>query len=126
LDTEADQTERVVSLIGVPASFVISIPKNQSAGLVTLELGEKINFKDSRDRLRSMIVLERISPTRIRVGLDQTVYMKEGIELHGEMSGSSFSVGPIKAQPIDLQIGILGRKATTEKPAGISCTARRS
>lgn len=85
-----------------------------------------------------MIVLERISPTRIRVGLDQTVYMKEGIELHGEMSGSSFSVGPIKAQPIDLQIkagdilriyrtpGILGRKATTEKPAGISCTARRS
>lgn len=68
LDTEADQTERVVSLIGVPPSFVISIPKNQSAGLVTLKLGEKINFKDSRDRLRTMIVLERLSPTRIRVG----------------------------------------------------------
>jgi len=104
LDTEADQTEGVVSLIGVPASFVISVPKNQSAGLVTSELGEKINFKDSRDRLRTMIVLERISPTTIRVGLDQTIYMKEGIELHGEISGSSFSVGPIKAQPIDLQI----------------------
>jgi pyruvate kinase len=104
LDTEADQTERVVSLIGVPPSFVISIPKNQSARLVTLKLGEKIDFKDSRDRLRTMIVLERISPTRIRVGLDRTVYMKEGIELHGEISGSSFSVGPIKAQPIDLQI----------------------
>ena len=34
---------RVVSLIGVPPSFVILIPKNQSAGLVTLKLGEKIN-----------------------------------------------------------------------------------
>lgn len=83
LDTEADPTEQVVSLIGVPPSFVTS---NQSAGLVTLKLSEKINFKDT--------------------------------------------------QPIDLQIkagdilriyrtpGILGRKATTEKPAGISCTAR--
>jgi len=134
LDSEADQTECVSNLIGVPPSFVISIPKKQSAGLTTLKLGEKISFKDSRDRFRTMIVLEIISPTRIRVGLERTVYLKEGLELHGDLSGSSFTVGPIKPQPIELQVkagdvlrlyknnGILGHKVTVDKPAGIGCT----
>jgi pyruvate kinase len=134
LDSEADQTECVSNLIGVPPSFVISIPKKQSAGLTTLKLGEKISFKDSRDRFRTMIVLEIISPTRIRVGLERTVYLKEGLELHGDLSGSSFSVGPIKPLPIELQVkagdvlrlyknnGILGHKVTADKPAGVGCT----
>ena len=70
LDSEVNQTERVANLIGAPPTFVISIPQKQSADLATLKLGEKISFKDSRDRFRTMIVLEIISPTRIRVGLD--------------------------------------------------------
>src|SRR5215831_20265705 len=49
-------------------------------------------------------------------------------------SGSSFTVGPIKPQPIELRVrageilrlyknnGILGHKATAHKPAGITCT----
>jgi len=53
-----------------------------SGELATLKLGEKISFKDSRDRFRTMIVLEIVSPTRIRVGLERTVYLKEGLELH--------------------------------------------
>jgi len=134
LDSEADQTECVTNLIGVPPSFVISIPQKQSADLTTLKLGEKISFKDSRDRFRTMIVLEIISPTRIRVGLERTVYLKEGLELHGDLSGSSFTIGPIKPQPIDLRVragevlrlyknnGIFGHKATADKPAGITCT----
>lgn len=134
LDSEINQTERVTNLIGVPPTFVISIPKKQSADLATLKLGEKINFKDSRDRLRTMIVLERITPTRVRVGLERTVYLKEGLELHAEISGSSFSVGPIRPQPIDLQVkagdtlyvyktsGTLGHKATEDTSAVISCT----
>jgi pyruvate kinase len=134
LDSEADQTECVSNLIGVPPSFVISIPKKQSTGLTTLKLGEKISFKDTRDRFRTMIVLEIISPTRIRVGLERTVYLKEGLELHGDLSSSSFTVGPIKPLPIDLQVKagdvlrlyknnvILGHKATADKPAGITCT----
>jgi len=134
LDSEADQTECVTNLIGVPPSFVISIPQKQSADLTTLKLGEKISFKDSRDRFRTMIVLEIISPTRIRVGLERTVYLKEGLELHGDLSGSSFTVGPIKPQPIELQVKagdvlrlyrnnqILGHKATADKPAGVGCT----
>jgi pyruvate kinase len=97
-------------------------------------LGEKISFNDSRDRLRTMMVLEIVSPTRIRVGLKRTVYLKEGLELHGDLSGSSFTVGPIKPQPIELRIkagevlrlyknnGILGHKVTADKPAGITCT----
>jgi pyruvate kinase len=134
LDSEANQTECVANLIGVPPSFVISIPQKQSAGLATLKLGEKISFKDSRDRFRTMIVLEIITPTRIRVGLERTVYLKDGLELHGNLSGSSFTVGPIKPQPIELLVkagdvlrlykhnGILGHKATADKPAGITCT----
>lgn len=81
-----------------------------------------------------MIVLEIVSPTRIRVGLERTVYLKEGLELHGDLSGSSFTIGPIKPQPIDLRVRagevlrlyknneILGHKATADKPAGITCT----
>jgi pyruvate kinase len=134
LDSEVNQTERVANLIGVPPTFVISIPQKQSADLATLKVGEKITFKDSRDRFGTMIVLERITPTRVRVGLDRTAYLKEGLELHAEISGYSFSIGPIRPQPIDLQVkagdtlhlyktsGILGHKATVDKPAGISCT----
>jgi pyruvate kinase len=134
LDSEVGETERVTNLIGVPPTFVISIPQKQSRELPTLKLGEKISFNDSRDRLRTMIVLEIVSPTRIRVGLERTVYLKEGLELDGDLSGSSFTVGPTKPQPIELRIkagevlrlyknnGILGHKATADKPAGITCT----
>src|SRR5215469_11456053 len=134
LDSEVGETERAENLIGVPPTFVISIPQKQSSKLATLKLGEKISFKDSRDRLRTMIVLEIVSPTRIRVGFERTVYLKEGLELHGVLSGSLFNVGPIKPQPIELRVragevlrlyknnGILGHKATAHKPAGITCT----
>ena len=134
LDGEVHQTERVTNLIGVPPTFVISISQKQSPELSTLKLGEKISFKDSRDRFRTMIVLEIVSPTRIRVGLDRTVYLREGLELHSDLSGSSFSVGPIKPQPIELRVkagevlrlyknnGVVGHKATADKPAGITCT----
>jgi pyruvate kinase len=101
LGSEVDQTERVENLIGVPPTFVISIPQKQSA---TLKLGEKISFKDSCDRFRTMIVLEIVRPTRIRVGLERTVYLKEGLELLSDLSGSSFTVGPIKPQPIELRL----------------------
>ena len=134
LDAEANETDSHVKLVGVPPSFVISIPKEQSSNLGSLRVGEKINFKDSRDRFRRMIVLERTSPTRVRVGLDRTIYLREGLELHAETSRSSFSVGPIKPQYVDLQVkagdilrlyrnkDIRGHKAGADKPAGISCT----
>jgi pyruvate kinase len=80
LDSESNQTERVVNLIGIPPTFVIAIPNQQSDGLATLKLGEKINFKDSRDRLRTMIV-ERIALTNVRVGLERTIYLKEGLKM---------------------------------------------
>jgi pyruvate kinase len=66
-------------------------------------VGEKIHFKDSRSRPGIMIVLERITPTRVRVGSDRTIYLKEGLELYTE-SGTWLSVGPIRPQPIDLQV----------------------
>lgn len=105
LDSEVNQTERVVNFIGVPPTFVISVSQDQStAYLAILKVGEKIRFKDSRGRPRIMMVLERITPTRVRVGLDRTIFLKEGLELHPERSETCFRVGSIKPQPIDLQV----------------------
>jgi len=76
LDNEASQTE-LVNLEGAPPTFIIAISKSHYGGLGSLKIGQKISFKDSRDeRLRIITVLERISPTRVRVGLEHTAYLK--------------------------------------------------
>ena len=54
LDAEANETDSHVKLVGVPPSFVISIPKEQSSNLGSLRVGED-KLKDSRNRLRRMI-----------------------------------------------------------------------
>ncbi len=138
LDSEARQSEKVVRLTGVPPGFLISIlsPQSTEKGLGNLKLGEKLRFKDIRGRLRTMIVLEKISETRLRVGLDKTAYLSEGLDLHGETSDISFTIGPIKPQSINLQVKagdllrlyrpgtILGHRATEDgEPAGITCTS---
>ncbi|HZD33796.1 MAG TPA: pyruvate kinase, partial [Nitrososphaeraceae archaeon] len=68
LDGEAEYTEKI-SLTGVPPSFVISIKKGTDE-LPNLDIGERLSFYDSRGRSRSVTVLERISPTRVKIGLD--------------------------------------------------------
>jgi pyruvate kinase len=82
LDKEAEFTEKI-SLSGVPPSFVISI-KEGSDELPNLDIGERISFYDSRGRYRSIIVLERISPTRVKIGLDKTAFFQEDIKLYRE------------------------------------------
>ena len=87
-------------------------------------------------------VLERISPTKLRIGLEHTAYLKEGIKLECQPnsvdydSRCSLIVGPIKAQPIDIKVQAgdtlrlyrdntrLGHSGNRSygKPAGISCT----
>ncbi|MGC1929779.1 MAG: pyruvate kinase [Candidatus Nitrosopolaris sp.] len=110
LDGEASQTE-VVSLEGASSSFVIAISKIHYGGLESLKVGQKITFKDAQDeRLRTITVLERISPTKLRIGLEHTAYLKEGIKLECQPnsvdydSRCSFTVVPIKAQPIDIKV----------------------
>jgi pyruvate kinase len=80
LDSEAKYTEKSY-LTGVPPSFVISI-KQGSTHLANLKIGERLWFMDSRDRYRSVTILERISPTRVKIGLDKTTYLQEGIVMH--------------------------------------------
>jgi pyruvate kinase len=141
LDSEASQTE-VMSLEGTSASFVIAISKIHYGGLGSLKVGQKITFKDARDeRLRNITVLERISPTKVRIGLEHSTYLKEGIKLECQPdsvdnhSRCLFTVGPIKAQPIDIKVRAgntlrlyrdlrLGHSGSRSKgkPAGISCT----
>ena len=130
LDSNAEYTERV-RRSGEAPQFVIALP--QQHDLEVLHVGETLQFEDIRNRARTLYVLERMSPTRVRVGLQRTAYLQEGILLRGEQ-GMEFTVGPVTPQPVDLwvqegdrlylfrdpeQPGHLARPGT---PAGISCT----
>ena len=143
LDSEASQTE-LISLEGTPSSFVIAISKIEYGGLGSLKIGQKITFKDARDeRLRTFTVLERISPTKVRIGLEHTAYLKEGIKLECQSNNAvdndskcSFTIGRIMAQAIEINVEAgntlrlyrdnakLGHGANKADgtPPGISCT----
>jgi pyruvate kinase len=130
LDADASQAQRLRSP-GVPLSFVIAVPGQ--SGLASLALGEELRFTDTRGRVRALHVLERISPTKVRVGLERTAYLEEGMELV-TTGGASFRVGPIMPQPMDIRVQAgdrlvlyreptrLGHGTRGGQPAGISCT----
>jgi len=130
LDAEASQSQRFRSP-GLPWSFVIALPGQ--SGLASLVLGEELRFMDTRGRVRVLRVLERVSPTRVRVGLERTAYLEAGMELM-TASGVSFRLGPIMPQPMDIRVRAgdrmvlyreptrLGHGARGTQPAGISCT----
>ena len=80
LDSEARFTEKI-NLTGVPPSFVISI-KNGSTQLSNLKIGEKLWLRDTRERYRTVTVLEKISATKVKIGLDKTTYLEEDIVIH--------------------------------------------
>jgi pyruvate kinase len=130
LDCEATLTERL-QLTGMMPTFTIAV-RNQG-NLAQLEVGERLRFQDARGRTRILSVLERVTPTKVRVGLAKTAYIDEGTEITSE-SGERMIVGPTRPQPVDLQVRAgdklllyrdpkrLGNIATKEEPAGISCT----
>ncbi len=142
LDSEAGKTE-LLNLEG-QSSFVIGISKTNYGGLGSLKVGQKIAFKDARDeRPRNITVLERIGPTKVKVGLEHTAILNEGTKLECQIDDidndnkCSFTVGPIAEQPIEIVIEAgnvlrlyrdkrLGHSADTSfpngRPAGISCT----
>jgi pyruvate kinase len=94
LDSEANQTGQV-SLEGTRSgsTFVIAISKIDYGGLGSLKIGQKISFRDARDeRLCTLTVLERLSPTKVRVGLEHTAWLKEGTKL--ECQTNSFVESP--------------------------------
>ena len=140
LDTEASYTE-LVNQVKEPSTFVIAISTGNDRGLGSLQKDQKITFKDARDdRQRTITVLERISPTRVRIGLEQTAYLKEGIKLECQTNSNnnkkcSFKVRATKPQPIELKVEAgnelrlyrdarLGHSGAGSdgKPAAISCT----
>jgi pyruvate kinase len=130
LDCEAGQSEKL-SLTGMMQSFTISL-KNQSS-LSFLNLGERLRFADSRGRTRYFVVLEKLTPTKVRVGLSRTAFIEEGIQIKSE-SGHILAAGPVKPQPAEIMVKVkdtvrlyrdpkrLGKPASKEEPASISCT----
>jgi len=116
---------------GESLQFVIAI--QEPGNLEGLRLGETLQFEDARNRPRTLYVLEPISPTQVRVGLERTSYLQEGIMLRGEQ-GLNLTVGPVTPQPVDLRVQSgdrlhlyrnpeqPGHLAREGMPAGISCT----
>ncbi len=130
LTTDTEPT-RLIRAPGEPRRFVIALP--QQDGLAALSLGDDLTFTDTRGRTRVLRVLERVSPTRVRVGLNRTAYIEEGTELV-PAAGPSFRVGPVADQPVPLLVQAgdrlrlyrdptrLGHPSEGDDPAGISCT----
>lgn len=110
LDSEARHTE-AMSLDGGSPSFVIAISKTDYGGLGSLKIGQRIIFKDARDeRPRTFTVLERISHSRVRIGLEHNAFLDDGTQLECQtdntdtFSRCSFTVGAIRAQPIEISV----------------------
>ena len=130
LDSEAHQTARIGGF-GQGPQFVIALPKQP--GIEDLRVGDVLRVEDTRDRIRRMYVLECVSATRVKVGLERTAYVQEGTVLRTEQ-GAVFTVGAVIPQPMDLRVQAgetlflyrdpkrLGHPAQGENPAGISCT----
>ncbi|MGH9975365.1 MAG: hypothetical protein ACRD8Z_05950, partial [Nitrososphaeraceae archaeon] len=144
LDGEARETEVLNLERATSSSFVIAISKINYGGLGSLKIGQKITFKDARDgRPRKLTVLERVSPTKVRIGLEHTAFLREGTKLECQINDSdndrkcSFTVGVTKPQPIEISVEAgnilrlyrdtrLGHAADSNRfeddPASISCT----
>lgn len=130
LDADAVQTE-LINLTGMLPGFTVSL-KGKS-NLANLNVGERLRFNDARGKQRTFVVLQKITQTKVRIGLARTAYLEEGIELQSE-SGENFTVGAIKPQPVDLRVKLgdrlrlyrdptkEGTAATNDKPACVSCT----
>jgi pyruvate kinase len=115
LDVEAQFTEKI-SLSGVPPSFVVSIKKGSEV-LPNLDIGERLSFYDSRGRYRTFTILERISPKRVKIGLEKTAYVQEGIVLHRERYKKNSNVDP-RNRNKDRTHSELGLDNTTDGLAG--------
>ena len=81
LDSQAKYTEKM-NLPGT-SNFIVSI-SNGKEEFDDLEIGERLFFYDSSCRFHTMTVLEKISQSRIRVGVGDTIYLDEGIALQRE------------------------------------------
>jgi pyruvate kinase len=126
LDSETKYTEKT-NFVGVPASFTIAIASGKET-LSNLKIGERLSLYDYRGRYRTLVVLEKISQSRIRIGIDKTMYLKDGIVLQREEKyennftikenrnsnvlqdsnsnhdKSKIIIGSIKPQPIKLEV----------------------
>ncbi len=143
LDIEANYTELLDQKLG-PSSFVLAVSPLNNCELDCLEIGQTITFKDGRDeQQRTVTVLEKISPKKVRIGLERSTYLKEGIRLDGRTRSNndnnnkcSFIIRNIRAQPIEVKVeagnilhlykdGVtLGHSGNRldSKPPGINCT----
>ncbi len=101
LDSEAQFTEKI-SLTGIDPIFVISVSKGKEV-LPALNVGESLSFVDAKGRLLTMVILERTSHTRIRIGIEKTIYLQEGLRLNRQKKSTlDRSVSDVQSQGVDI------------------------
>jgi len=127
LDSEAAHTEPDAA--GAPGRFVVALASEPGG----LRAGDTLRFEDARGRDRSMTVLERVSATRVRVALERTAVLFDGLELTGP-GHRRLRVRDLLPQPVEIRLDggdrlriyrdaqRLGHPADAEGPAGVSCT----
>ena len=100
LDCDATLTEKQ-SLTGMMPGFTIALKDHPN--ISNLKVGERLKFSDMRDRQRIFVVLQKVTPAKVRVGLARTAYLEEGISIQSE-SGIKLTIGAIKPQPVEIQV----------------------
>ncbi len=130
LDAEADRS-CLLRPPGEARRFVLAVPHQRA--VADLAVGEELRFVDTRERVRILRVIERVSPVSVRVGLERTAYVQEGIELRAAR-GATLTIGPVSPQPVDVPVAAgdrlllyrdpqrPGHPAQAGRPAGVSCT----
>ncbi len=134
LDVDATLSETLNLTATIP-SFTLSL--KDKPNLSNLVVGERLQFKDARGKQRVLVVLQKLTPSKVRIGLARTAYLNEGIEIESE-HGDKFIVGKVKPQPVEIRVKTsdkirlyrdslrLGMPASESSPAGISCTLPES
>ncbi|QGG48666.1 pyruvate kinase [Heliorestis convoluta] len=131
LDNQAEYTELINTNPSEDPTFVIAI--KEPYPLNRFQLGEELFFEDTRQRKRKLRVIERINHQRVKVSLERTSYIQEGMKLQYEKD-KYLTVKAPKPQPVTLQVQAgehirlyldpaqRSHSATEQSPLAISCT----
>lgn len=129
IDFNAEYTDKLVDPLN-SASFIIAVNSKKST-FKSLKIGEKLHFKDTRGKKRSLQIMEVISPTRIKVSATQTFYISEHSKISSQ-SGHIFKVRNLMPKPVQINVQRgdhlriyrdrtrLGHEASDLGPAGVA------
>ncbi len=128
IDLKAEHTDKIATPTD-SAKFVLAVDSKKN--FKSLKIGDKLKFKDTRNKNRVLRVLEVINPTKIRVSSESTCYVGNNSKIVTK-SGHLFKVRDVKPRPVQIQVqkgdhlniyrdgSKLGHTASDTEPAGVA------